>query len=95
MIKVEIWPRGDERGARQLGMVGLANVSKLAEVSDYLVVRVDDAGCTEAGKVPSHRRSDGFWPLLAQVGSQDGWAELTDEEAATVKAMLEVLQRDI
>lgn len=92
VIKVELWPSGNERAARELGRVGLANVSRLAERSDYLLVRVDDTGSTEAGKLRAHQRSDGFWPLLAQLATPESWAELSDEEAQTVESMLETLQ---
>lgn len=47
---------------------------------------------TEAGKLRSHQRSDGFWPLLGKLATPESWAELDDEEARSVEAMLEALQ---
>lgn len=92
VIKVEIWPSGNERAARELGKVGLANASRLAELSDYLLVRFDDTGSTEAGKLEQHRRGDGFWPLLAAAATPESWAELTEDEARVVEDMLETLR---
>lgn len=33
VVKVELWPGGHEGGAREIGRLGLANVSNLKEVS--------------------------------------------------------------
>ncbi len=66
VIKVEIWPGGDASRAKEIGRAGVANVTHLAEDSDYLVVASSDLGESEA-MVLDHNRADGFWKLASEV----------------------------
>lgn len=68
VVRVELWPGGRQLGSRELGRAGIANVSELADRSDYLVVRLDASG-TNQGVVRGHRRTDGFWPLVSRSAS--------------------------
>jgi hypothetical protein len=65
VVRVAIWPGGDSRLAREVGRAGLANVSGLAHMSDYVCVLTDDGGGQVAGVVRDHERAAGFWRLLA------------------------------
>jgi hypothetical protein len=67
VVRVELWPGGDAGRAREVGRVGLANVSGLAPMSDYVCVAVDDHGNEQSVLVRSHERGAGFWPLLARA----------------------------
>jgi hypothetical protein len=65
-ITVEEIPNGIGP-ARTLAVLGVANISDLGETSSYVYVVRDRFGCVASGVVRAHRRSTGFWPLLARV----------------------------
>lgn len=75
VVKVELWPGGDPKRARDLGTATIANVSALGEHSDYEVRLLKGAEYSnrpgtlyKAGKVISFPRTDkrwGPWELLA------------------------------
>lgn len=66
-MKVELWPGGREAEAVEVGRAVIANLSGLAECSDYAVVARDDHGIGVQRIVRRHHRSKGFWPLLARA----------------------------
>lgn len=66
LITVHEWPDGDGGRARLLARMGIANVTDLADVSGY-VYMVEDRDGMRSGVVHRHRRSDGFWPLIARA----------------------------
>ena len=66
VVKVELWPFGDATRSREIGRIGIANVSGSA-VSDYIAVLVDDAGRCAHMMIADHARTDGFWPLVARA----------------------------
>ena len=72
VVKVELWPGGYEDRAWEVGRLGLANVSDLVEVSDYVAVLVRKVPGFDEEEVTTrfvagHRRSDGFEPLVARL----------------------------
>jgi hypothetical protein len=67
VVKVEVWPAGRAEDARLVGVAGLANVSDLAERSDYVVVWRDDLQNRGEALLRDHRRGDGFWPLIGRT----------------------------
>jgi len=67
VVRVEIWPGGWEWEGRELGRLALANVSGLAEVSDYVAVLVGPDARVADRVVFGHRRSDGFWALIGRA----------------------------
>lgn len=69
VIKVEIWPGGDPNRAREIGRMGMANVSDLDETSDYIFVSQNDKGEVASGLVEKHERAAGFWQLLSRLTS--------------------------
>ncbi|MDH2415275.1 hypothetical protein [Nocardioides sp. CER19] len=69
VIKVELWPGGSSALAREIGRAAVANVSSLAETSDYVAVLRDDSGHHSAVHLTGHQRAAGFWPLLARVAA--------------------------
>lgn len=66
VVKIEVWPGGREREAVEIGRAAIVNVNGLADLSDYIVIARDDRGDGPQRIVRRHRRSDGFWPLLAR-----------------------------
>lgn len=67
VVKVEIWPGGDEETAKEIGRMGIANVSNLREMSNYVAVLKDDTGKEDLRVVERHPRSAGFEELLLRV----------------------------
>ena len=76
-VTVELWPGGREARAREIARMDIANVSDLAQTSDYgfrassvanqlsgqpaLVVR---------GTVEGHRRDQSIWALIAKTAGR-------------------------
>ena len=77
-------------GAREIGVMGIGNVSDLAPVSDYAVLRLDDRGRTTSGLVTAHERAAGFWPLVAAACADD-LAPLRPPHDRAPEAMLRFL----
>lgn len=77
-ITVELVPGGREHAKRVLAKANVANLSALADVSDY-AVEVETAGRLEpwqpawecCGIVLGHDRSSSVWSLVAKVAA---WA---------------------
>lgn len=70
VVKVEIWPGGDKLRRKTLKELRVANMSNLAEVSNYKYVLTDPANDLlpeKVGYVEGHRRSDGVVKLLGKV----------------------------
>jgi hypothetical protein len=73
-VTVEIWPGGDKTRARPLAIANVANVSHLADVSDY-VVSVSEGHnpvtnaptWSQRGRVYQHDRRTSVWALIAKV----------------------------
>lgn len=76
VVKVEVWPGGDCRRAEVVAEATAANVSGLADVSDYQC-RVAATGFAELGiepvseefKIEDHHRSDGALELVRRMFS--------------------------
>jgi hypothetical protein len=77
-VTVEIWPGGDEKRARVLATGDVANVSDLADMSDY-EVRADEGHnpltntppWSRQGYIFQHDRKSSVWALVAKVAA---WA---------------------
>lgn len=74
VVKVEIWPGGNEAAAREIGRMEMANISDLAAVSDYSVQIVQAAtprlgvpAFNEQVTVEGHARRDGPWRLVKRA----------------------------
>ena len=72
VIRLELWPGGDEKRKREIGHAEVWNVSDLADVSDYWfevrAVAGDNVGARQLyGKVKRHTRSLGAWELVRRV----------------------------
>ena len=77
-ITVELWPGGDETRARPLAIANVANVSHLADVSDYMVRVTEGYNPLTATRpwsqrwhVYQHDRKTSVWALVAKVAN---WA---------------------
>ena len=82
-VTIEIRPGGDKTRARAIAIANVANVSDLAEVSDYAVNVTEGENpisntppWSRRGYVFQHDRSSSVWALVAKVAA---WAA---EEAA-------------
>jgi len=66
VVNVEVWPGGDIRRRRVISVMGLANISELAETSDY-------EGYIDGKYVEyhGHQRSDGTWELIRKLLNQE------------------------
>ena len=69
VVKVELWPFGDATRSREIGRIGIGNVSG-SMISDYVAVLVDDTGRRVDVELTGHMRSDGFWPLISRASRQ-------------------------
>jgi hypothetical protein len=76
VVKIELWPGGAADRAREIGRLGIANVSDLAEVSDYVAVLQDDSGHESSVFLSGHRRREGFWGLLARAAGSRSTAAM-------------------
>jgi hypothetical protein len=63
VVKVEIWPGGDESQAYQVGAMEIGNISGLAPVSDY-EVRLKGVAMAH---VRGHERDRGAWELIRRA----------------------------
>ena len=73
-VTVELWPGGDETRARSLAVANVANVSHLADVSDYAVSVSEGYNpltgtrpWSQRGHVFQHDRKTSVWALIAKV----------------------------
>lgn len=68
VVKVEVWPGGDESRAREIERLYAGNISSLADVSDY-IYRFGDRDWMDGNSahVFGHRRSDGAWELVRRI----------------------------
>lgn len=68
VLKLEIWPGGDKKRAREIGRIDIGNISELAPVSNYSVYA---EGETFMGPqrvyVVGHPRKEGAWALVRRV----------------------------
>jgi hypothetical protein len=70
VVTIEVWPGGSPLDKRNIGSMTLANVSELAECSDYEgFLRGDDinADGVEHVTVEGHFRSRGAWELVRKA----------------------------
>lgn len=75
VVKIEVWPGGRRAQAREIARAAAANVSELADISDYVAVLEDDTGHTSAVHLEGHPRAAGVWPLVARIAQSRGTAE--------------------
>ena len=73
-VTVEIWPGGDKTRARSLAIANVANVSDLANVSDYAVSVSEGYNpvtntppWSQRGQIYEHDRITSVWALVAKV----------------------------
>ena len=65
VVTVEVWPDGDLLRRRVIGTMNLANVSQLADVSNYVGYR-DGREIVVEG----HERAEGAWALVRKALAQ-------------------------
>jgi hypothetical protein len=74
VVRIEIWPGGDEQAAFELGRMDVTNVSTVADVGSYTASITQRETPTlrvpsfvRNVRVASHPRGDGPWALVARV----------------------------
>jgi hypothetical protein len=85
VIKVELWPGGDERYKTVLARAGIGNISNLADVSDYEVLASEGKNPLTGtpawkgrGLLHMHDRRQSVWALVAKAAT---WAAAEAEKA--------------
>lgn len=73
VVKVELWPHGNQSEAREIGRMTVANVGGNERHGDYAVHIADDTGLRAAGEVHGHPRSAKIWWLLAKALHKSGF----------------------
>jgi hypothetical protein len=78
-VTVEIWPGGDKAGGRAIAIANIANVTDLADVSDYEISVAENYNpinntppWSQRGRILRHDRRSSVWSLIAKLGI---WAE--------------------
>lgn len=67
VARIEVWPGGDFDRAFEIARLGIANVSELADVSNYELTALMERDKSEyvlRSEVNSHQRSLGWEPLV-------------------------------
>lgn len=96
VIKIEVWPGGNPDRAKEIGRVGMANVSSLREDSDYIYMAVDDRGNQTEGQIRGHKRSAGFWQLALETIRQimGGGSDLDEKHEETLELVAHRMQEE-
>lgn len=66
-IDIQIWPGGDHQRRFSISGVAAANISGLADVSDYYAIIVEDGHVTGTAHIEGHPRQDGAVALLRRI----------------------------
>jgi hypothetical protein len=84
VIRVEIWPAGDERFKTVLARAGIGNLSSVGDVCDYEVVAneaenslVGTPAWKSRGLLPQHDRRQSVWAIVAKAAA---WAAAEAEK---------------
>lgn len=77
--------------AKTLAVLAVANVSELAETSSYVYVVRDSSRQVTCGIVRGHRRSAGFWRLLARVARSAARSASTSEVPRKWRGVVDAL----
>ncbi len=68
VVRIEIWPGGDEATKRTIGTMQLGNVSELRAVSSYQGHMLNEKGVATRGfLVHGHERAKGPWELVRRA----------------------------
>lgn len=72
VVKLELWPGGDEAKKRVIGSATIANVGGDDRHGTYQATVVTD-GISFETRVEDHPREDGAWALVARVLAAKTW----------------------
>lgn len=70
VVKVEVWPNGDDRRAFEISRIGIVNISQLQQFSDYEVTALLSRDLEEEvvkTEIRQHDREVGWLPLVRRV----------------------------
>lgn len=74
VVKVEVWPGGNEVGKREIAEMRLGNISNLADVSDYIGIATENSNpalnipaTKHTFKIHSYPRKQSVWNLIRLV----------------------------
>ena len=69
VVKVEIWPHGNEVKAEEIGYLRIINDGMASDgsgdspIGNYIIADK----LVKLGRVEGHKRDDGFWPLVKRA----------------------------
>ncbi len=67
VVTIEVWPGGNPDRSRRIAQVGAANLSDVADVSDYAAVLTIDDEPAGYAHIVGHRRDLGPLELLRRI----------------------------
>jgi hypothetical protein len=72
VVKVELWPGGDESRSESLGEAKIWNESNLADISDYgYLLKTEETpyqdGLLTCGDIKQHNRFQSVWSLVGKT----------------------------
>lgn len=70
VVTIEVWPGGDPDRPRRIARIGAANLSDVADVSDYAAVLIIDDELVGVGHIVGHQRDLGPLELVRRVISE-------------------------
>ena len=85
-VTIELVPGGVEERTRTIEQMTIANISDLADASDYDFA-ITDHGTVLFGRLKGHKRRDGAWKLVYAI--LDGVDPTTVPESDTQKRLAE------
>jgi hypothetical protein len=90
VVRVELWPAGEQIFSRQIAQMRISNISDLAPVSTYRIHASSSAASrlgirafVAEGMTIDHRRRDPLWVLLAKSSARvvQAWEEANAEDS--------------
>lgn len=97
VVRVEVWPGGNEARAKEIARVGIANVSPGSEYSDYEVAAILAAKGEETilrTEICHHERAQGWMPLVRRVLTNLFLRSELARPAAYGDPMVDLLRKD-
>jgi hypothetical protein len=67
VLKLELWPHGNQSAAREIGRMTIVNVGGSERHGDYAVAIADDTGERWQAEVHGHPRKAKAWWLVAKA----------------------------
>lgn len=95
VVKAEIWPKGNGGAAYEIARVGIANVSGLAPISDYVMTALLARDAEEyvlRSEINKHERDLGWVPLAKRALTGVHLAERLSHEVPVTDPVANILR---